>query len=412
MSILLGLPHIAATHRRVGFHAIHYKIDPMLVVQVAPGLLLKQPTYPDIDLTQRASPQRLDQLRPPHQEYIPKPLPDHKGSVSLARWIKYWYRLGKSQERFYKEGLRKAWYNKKEADQIRARILSPEISALFGGSISPLGQNVPTITRREFQLLHRAPSNLAKVLPFGFIVYVCGIFTPLIVRCLPKSLLPETCLQKDDQVKRLKGWVRRCDWLFKQLEKYCDPTSPEYRGNRPLETSSFLLLKLFCHAYVAQSHPLSFLHPYVPWQLRVNPQHRLSYLKLCYPPRRSFLILSPAARLRRCIGDYHNHNLQDTALIMREGGFGKLNPLDIYEYCVRTGVMIFYRRWARDALDSGELPSSQAMVKHMAPILDAYAKYMFSRDWTRVKPEGRFCVDMITRVADDNIPGSIFWPLE
>lgn len=281
MSILLGIPRTAAAHRRVGFHAIHYKFDPKLVVQVAPGWILREPIYPDIDLTQRGSPQRLDQLRPPHEEYIAKPRPDHKGTVSLARWIKYWYRLGKSQQRFYKEGLRKAWYNKKEADQIRARIVSPEVSALFGGSKAPSGQIIPIITRKEFQLLHRAPSDFAKLLPLGFIVYVCGIFAPLIVRYLPKSLLPGTCLQKDDQIKHLKGWVRRCDWLFKQLQKYCDPTSPGYRGGLSPENNSFLLLKLFCHAYVVQSHPLTFLHPYVPWQLRVDPKHTLSYLQIC-----------------------------------------------------------------------------------------------------------------------------------
>jgi hypothetical protein len=74
--------------------------------------------------------------------------------------------------------------------------------------------------------------------------------------------------------------------------------------------------------------------------------------------------------------------------------------------------MIFYKKWASDALHRGEIPSSQAMVKHMAPILDAYAKYMLSQDWSRIKAHGRFCVDMITRVADDRVPGSILWPLD
>lgn len=414
MSILLGLPRTAAAHRRVGFHAIHHKLNPKYTVEVPPLWILKEPIYPDIDLTQRGSPQRLDQLRPPHQEYIAKPLPDHKGTVSPARWIKYWYRVGKSQQRFYKEGFWKAWYNKKEADQIRARIPSPETSALFGGSKAPLSESVPTITRREFQLLHRAPSDFARLLPLGFIVHVCGIFTPLIVRCVPKSLLPETCLQRDGQVKLLKSWVRRCDWLFRQLQKYWDPTSAESRAGLPQENNSFILLKLFCHAYVVQSHPLTFLHPYVPWRIRVDPKHTWSYLQICVPMGQyvNFLTLGLSSKLQKCVARYHDYNLQDTALIMREGGFGSLDPLDIYEYCVRTGVMIFYKQWATDALRRGELPSSQAMVKHMAPILDTYALYMFSQDWPRIKKEGRFCVDMMTRTTDDRIPGSIVWPVD
>lgn len=402
MSALLAHPRTIAAPFRAGFRPVHHNVNRTWLPPLVDGSLLAQPSYPDIDLTQRGSPQHLDQLRPPHQEYVAKPLPDNKGTISLARWISYWYRLSKSRQRFYKEGLRKAWYNKKEADHISARIPFPGNSALFGGAKLASGEVIPAITRREFQLLHRAPSDFAKLFPLGFIVYGFGILAPFIIKFLPKSLLPGTCLQKHDQFKLFSAWQARHQRMGKESWKFFAPTDPTPARR------DYWLHQLFWHAYVVSSHPLSFLHPFVPHQLRTNPEHPFSYFRIYYPHGQddelwTYPVLS---WLRRSVKRYHDHNLQDTALIMREGGFGKLGPLDIYEYCTRTGSQAFSIYCSANAISSEELPTSRAMVKHMAPILDNYAQYLFSQDWSRLKSEHRSFIEAMTRVWDHRIPGS------
>jgi len=403
MSFLLACPRTIAAPFRVGSRAVHHDINRARRPPLRDGDFHSEPVYPNLNLTRRGSPQCLDQLRPPQEEYVAKPVPDSKSSisVSLFRKINYWYRLSKSLHHFYKEGLRKAWYNKREANQIRARVPSPGDSALFGGCQVASGISIPTITRREYQLLLRANSDFVKLLPVGFIVYGFGILAPSIIRLLPRSLLPGTCLREKDQVKVFKAWQARFARFSTERLAFFLPAP----GRR-----DYFLSLLFWHAYVVSSHPLSFLHPFVPSKLRVDVTHPSSYFLLYFPRARSeWLWTYPLfSWIRRHLNIYHSRNLYDTALIMREGGFAKLDPLDVYEYCIMTGNEEFYEYCSQDALRRQELPSSPALVKRMAPNLDLYAKYLLSnRDWSRLKQERRFFVEALSRVWDHRLPGGL-----
>jgi hypothetical protein len=127
-----------------------------------------------------------------------------------------------------------------------------------------------------------------------------------------------------------------------------------------------------------------------------------------YLPPKGRILLVRLFGHRSASKNYHEEILEDTALIMREGGFGKLDARDLADYCMRFGDIDFVRKWAREAVEKNELPASFIMVKDLAPTRDAYAKHLLVPDKTAVRRDRRFVLDQDWRLLDKDIPGS-FW---
>ncbi|KAK5057600.1 hypothetical protein LTR84_011600 [Exophiala bonariae] len=398
MSIVLRVPQTAAIRARFGLRAFYTQASLYNKSQRPSRNDVRASLRPPSPVQiRRRGPHDLDQLRAPDEKYVARPVEDHSGNISLSKRINYWYRLAKSQQEFYEEGIRRAKENHEEAKIIRAR-LHPWYSgdaALSGGSKTPSGEVIPTITRKDFQILRRAPDDYRKLPLISLIVKFCGVLAPLVVRLVPISYRPRACLQKSDQLVLLRRLSARLDWVDKEIISWIEPSTTTRRRFQEIAHATgrekFLnrCIVLWLLAYLVRSHPLSRLIPYLPLRGRI--------------------LLVRVYGQRSVAQNYHEEILEDTALVMREGGFGKLDPRDLADYCTRFGDIDFVRYWARQAVEKNELPASSIMVKHLAPTRDAYAKYLLAPDKITVRRDLRFLVDQECRLSD-KIPGSFLGP--
>lgn len=336
---------------------------------------LAEPRYPPLDLTRTGSPRSLDRLRAPQQEYIERPTPDIDGKVSISQRFDYYKRLGSSLLRFYKGGLKKVFVNRKESKSLGYDASSVQLAILY----PKLYTSGAPITRADYQLWLQAKSDFRKLIPFAMVLTICGEFTPLLLPFLPKSILPKTCLRDADQMQIMKNYYKRACYGMKVQNSF-----HTRRSSNPTEDEKKLIIeageqKLALYHYLVQSYPWPLMHPYLPFHWR--------HIMLFGSPLNRFNIR------------HHEEILLDTILIVREGGFGKLSPQDICDYCIKTGDQRFIHEWLALALHDDRLPVSTAMAATMAPILDDYAKTMLDQDWTRLIPRFRWMVEATTRIG-------------
>jgi hypothetical protein len=97
----------------------------------------------------------------------------------------YYFHIGRAYARFYKDGVKAVWYNRKAAGLLRER------TNQSGGNLSELVKG-NKITRAEFQLRRRDGYDIGKLPFFGLLVVVFGEWLPLFVPFMPNAV-PGTC---------------------------------------------------------------------------------------------------------------------------------------------------------------------------------------------------------------------------
>jgi hypothetical protein len=162
-----------------------------------PGILAPPSTCPNLNVRPRDpstisdADRDLSCLRPPALEFVEQPKVGENGKVAVSQRVKYWYRLGRTHLKFYKDGMVKVWANHKERRRIERRLGSEwakstrlPIAAIWGGdkTVADFGVPVPpVITRREFQICLQAKRDMRRLIPFGLVLALFGEWTPLLV---------------------------------------------------------------------------------------------------------------------------------------------------------------------------------------------------------------------------------------
>jgi len=165
-----------------------------------PHLFSKLPEYPNVSIRAEVSrtrnnvPRDLASLRPAELEFVVEPEETKDGRITLYQRFLYWRRLGKAYYKFYQEGLQKVSANQREREQILRRYKIPQNSKanvtitymafyeLYQGKTTSgrASDEVPKLTRREYNICIRTMEDVRKSGPFSFILFFFRQLTPLI----------------------------------------------------------------------------------------------------------------------------------------------------------------------------------------------------------------------------------------
>ena len=375
--VLFSTPRMARPCRFIATKPVNQGTTSTLSQAVA-ALYHPESVFPPLVLAEKSSPESMQQFAPPELEVVEPPQPKDGKPVGTPDRFQYYLRLGKSVGKFYWAGLKKIFSNFKEYQRFKSHLstfqgqsATPSFGAVVAHSV--LYQSPTPITRRQFQLLYRGPSDFYKLIPFSLVFLVCGEFTPLVLPFLPTAILPGTCRRQQDRLAVTKKYTKRLRFARDQMRLF-PPAPPQVAASNPSD------LRLLRHSaaqevlwgYAVRSSPYSFLIPYFP--KRWIPALDRSRLFRPYNDARHFRIVL------------------DTILIMREGGFGKLSADEIVDYCLFVGHGPFIK--------FAELPPTEAMRTQMAASLDAYATRLLDHDFTRLDPSQLFLLDFIARSTD------------
>lgn len=163
------------------------------------------------------------------------PSPSSSSSISF---MKHYFAVGRAYLQFYKSGLKNAYANFRLSVPIRRRIgLStwfpsfPDIPppSMAGAAIGvPLMRERRTarLSRAEYHLLQRSSYDLRRLVPFAFVLLICGELTPFVV-LLPgvgNHIVPRVCLTPRQLDKEERAFASR-----KEKETFV------YRGARYMD---------------------------------------------------------------------------------------------------------------------------------------------------------------------------------
>ncbi|KAL4907635.1 hypothetical protein BDW74DRAFT_111375 [Aspergillus multicolor] len=121
-------------------------------------------------------------------------------SASAGDKAKQLLAYGRAYLAFYKTGVKNVYHNYRASLPIRRSLgiqsyipkTPPPKAFLTTGRGN--GTQLKTKTSRStFQLVHRAAYDARRMVPFTFVLIICGEFTPLIVYALGNSITPFTC---------------------------------------------------------------------------------------------------------------------------------------------------------------------------------------------------------------------------
>jgi hypothetical protein len=299
--------------------------------------------------------QDLSSTRPAKLETPEGPVLSDDGKITVSARAKYLYALGRAYLTFYKTGLKNIWNNRKEYNEIKARLgrFTLEDAALYGGqTVSESDpQRIPTITRREYQLCLRTTHDLGKLLPFGLVFLICGEFTPLVVLALGSRVVPYTCRIPRQQEKDRKWFLNRIsEETFLRLQIPQNTAKPWER-----------------------SWEAAFLHGLAPTLRPPIILGRLLYL----------LWINPRVRRRG------REILADMVLIRREGGFAALEPIEISAYANKFFFPPFLFVNKGELRHHGKVIWSGDAAKALAPMLEKHATLVLVKDWETIPEQSR-----------------------
>jgi hypothetical protein len=143
-------------------------------------------------------------------------------SAGLADKLKRYVALGRAYLSFYKTGLKNVYHNYRASLPLRRSLGLPvylPISPPPAPSPSTSStDSKPTpfrtavhsqnLSRANFQLVRRAAYDVRRMIPFTFILIICGELTPLAVLALGNAVTPFTC-RVPQQIKKAR--LQRAD---------------------------------------------------------------------------------------------------------------------------------------------------------------------------------------------------------
>jgi hypothetical protein len=320
---------------------------------------------PEVEEHEKLSRRSLASLRPPEFTYITR-----EPSESL---ITYLMRMGKSYYAFYKSGLKQLWVNRKEMHTIRQWIFPFSLDgvARFGGlphiTKKQTEVPIPHIYRRDFQLVHRTRADLRKLIPFGLMLLVCGEFTPIALIVLGRKMVPRVCYLPAQQKEEMDDIVSR----WRTWRRYMDDLTRPTRLAEPRHVLDYTP----AGGEIEHPYKRDLLFGYLAGQTNLRD--------MPFPIFRGFywhFIMQ--GRLR----EYWNQIFCDTILIMRDGGFESMSPLDIYEYARNYGLLSLFAIMDREIANKNYDFINEDLKKELLPILKAEAQIMLNEDFTKLNP--------------------------
>ncbi|KIW20045.1 hypothetical protein PV08_00620 [Exophiala spinifera] len=303
------------------------------------------------------------------------------GQIPLKDKVHRLFKVGKAYLQFYKTGLKNIWRNYKELRAIRARLGTDKLEDLikYGRprtltegrgprsrqeGVKATNDQIPPLTRREYQLALRTRHDLFKLVPFSLILAICGEFTPLVILATGSAVVPFPCRIPQQERQDFMRPLSVQPAVDKALERVAGPArEPETRqaASRPVVNWDWRQEFIYAH----RLHLNPFLTP-VP--LLGALWHRIYVLP----------------RLRK----HCHHIVCDTILIRREGGFARLSPREVFRWSLNHGLRSL-THYVDDRSRRGLPidPDSPDLKKALLPVVQAEADYLLSVDWSRVKPE-------------------------
>lgn len=93
---------------------------------------------------------------------------------------RHFFALARSYIAFYKQGLRQTWQNRRTCKLLHSKLLDSDPAAIH------------SLTRHQFQLLHRTKHDMRRLPWFVILLCITGEFTPILLPFMG-SLIPRTC---------------------------------------------------------------------------------------------------------------------------------------------------------------------------------------------------------------------------
>ncbi len=231
----------------------------------------------------------LSSTRPARLNVPEGPAKAQDGSISLKTRGSYLIQLGKAYAGFYKTGVKNIWYNYKEYRSLLRRFSGTDIHDQV--KYEP----TPKISRREFQLYLRTRHDLRKLIPFGLVFIACGEFTPLVVLALGTAVVPYSCR------------------IPKQIKKDLEKTLSRIENVERITSQR--------KGAVGITPALAYVHGLDPFGLAIRETPVLSALL------RRFWV---EPKFKQRMDDI----ICDAILIMKEGGVERLEPAELFQFCV------------------------------------------------------------------------------
>lgn len=294
----------------------------------------------------------------------PEPLKqeDFNGDIPVSDRLKWFYRLGRSYLAFYKTGFKNIWYNYKELKKIRGTLEGRTLEDVVKYGLlkegDGNGEQVPILSRRDYQVALRTRHDLGKLIPFSIVFAICGEFTPLFILAIGSAAVPYTCRipkqEQGDFLRPVKTWPKYANQVGKLVAE-------EAKGGPNRQWKSE-----FLEAYRLHANPLPYPVP-VLGQL--------------------WHTLYSRARLRK----HCEEVLCDTILIQREGGFQKLTPRELFEWTFKYGLPTLTAHM--DSLHrkgAAINPDSPELKEILLASVEAEVQNILDVDWKRVKPENHW----------------------
>jgi hypothetical protein len=316
----------------------------------------KEPAYADplAPILSRPGPQDLSFLRPPPYHHVEQIV--HDDRVSWSEWWKHWRASFNGDVNFYASGLARLRQNHAACltlEQGHAWRNGDDIDLAVFYEGEPVDRNrkplnYPYIDRRIFQLFVRTSRDWHYGTKSPVLLALAARI-PFLRRFVTVPLIcesPSDRRRRLDEVLRKYNAYRRAD--FKLVAKFLD-----IRSN------------LRTDAGVAEQHDI------------YRKRQRLWVQFAFYAHTNSLG--------RHSDGEmYHQGKiLADQILIMRQGGFNKLTPEDIYDFCISCGSPVFLEHVHTDW--GVDFPINEAMKKALVPVLEAHAKKLLDMDFPRMK---------------------------
>ncbi|RMD42279.1 hypothetical protein DV735_g2822, partial [Chaetothyriales sp. CBS 134920] len=332
----------------------------------------------------------LDSTRPPHLD-----MPTKQEGQSL---VSYYYAVGKAYLAFYKTGLRNVRSNWREYRELRAWIhpftivaaaryggqqwktKKPVIDPATGVQTTSNHMPVPHISRREFQLYYRTISDVLKLIPFTFVLLICGEFTPLAILLFGNSIVPLPCRIPAQQRQAMDASVDR----FRQWKRHMHKLTSLNSSSSSSSSSNGSKLSSSAPKHAFDFNTPRLEHPWRRDMLFAYLVGQSRFARPLLPVMGSFYFHTV---LHQRLTRYWERIFCDTILIRREGGFAALSPTDVFEYALNYGslsllVIMEHEIRARKNYDF----VNDALKQRLVPILEREADAMFHDDFTRLMP--------------------------
>jgi len=226
---------VSANSRRYASSSSSAKQQRSLPVQSQPpSSSTSNPSSPSIVTTTLSNVNPPATTRPGSLD-VPAPLgPSASVGETFSRYIS----LGRAYYTFFKTGLKNVYHNYRASLPLRRSLglplylpTSPPPSSGGVGSAFLTAVTALNLSRSDFQLVRRSANDVRRLIPFAFILLICGELTPLIIVFLGDAVTPSTCQVPKQLDKRQTAKAERKRASFSTIQARLGSATPISPGS-------------------------------------------------------------------------------------------------------------------------------------------------------------------------------------